>query len=634
MSFNPLIIVSVCLGLFAATAWSGETRLEKRGDGYRLLVDGQPFYVKGAGGDASKTALVEAGGNAFRTWGIGPQTKTQLDEAHRLGLKVSVGIWLGHGRHGFDYNDPEQVRAQFEAAEKAVREFKDHPAILVWCVGNEMEVGLEGAAREKMWEAVNDIGMMIKRIDPHHPTMTVTADLGGDSVEAIRDRCPGIDIHGINSYGGAASIPQRYAAAGGTKPYMVAEFGPLGIWEIGKNDLGTYDEKTSTDKAAIYREVYANLLADQELCLGSFAFAWGDKQEVTATWFGMFLPDGSRLASVDVMTEMWTGEPPANRCPRIESIALQTQRVEPGGTVQAVVELLDPEGDPLEVEWLLVAEGKEFKTGGDAEEVPDSFPDAVIAGSDRGALIQLPGDEGLYRVFVYVRDGHGGAATANVPLQVGEAGGAPSVGRWDVMNRNDVLPLSVYPVEADTPPYFPSGYMGSTDAIQINESSPVDPHSGTACIEARFTATNGWGGVVWQHPAEDWGDQPGGHDLTGAAELSFWARGANGGEKVKFGFGILKDKAEAPHPDSSGAEREIVLNPQWQRHAFDLAGKDLSQIKTGFYWVLASAGSPVTFYLDDIRYAAAEASPETSETPETPAPAAPSPPTGLAVEPE
>lgn len=33
-----------------------------------------------------------------------------------------------------------------------------------------------------------------------------------------------------------------------------------------------------------------------------------------------------------------------------------------------------------------------------------------------------------------------------------------------------------------------------------------------------------------------------------------------------------------------------------------MTGKDLSRIKTGFYWVLTGQGSAVTFYLDDIAY--------------------------------
>jgi hypothetical protein len=33
-----------------------------------------------------------------------------------------------------------------------------------------------------------------------------------------------------------------------------------------------------------------------------------------------------------------------------------------------------------------------------------------------------------------------------------------------------------------------------------------------------------------------------------------------------------------------------------------LSGLDLSRIITGFAWVVAGQGAPVTFYLDDVRY--------------------------------
>jgi len=46
-----------------------------------LRVNGEPYYIKGAGGDGSKPKLVEAGGNTFRTWGAGDDTQAKLDEA-------------------------------------------------------------------------------------------------------------------------------------------------------------------------------------------------------------------------------------------------------------------------------------------------------------------------------------------------------------------------------------------------------------------------------------------------------------------------------------------------------------------------------------------------------------------------
>ena len=90
-------------------------------------------------------------------------------------------------------------------------------ALLLWAVGNEME-GYEEGSNPKIWKAVNDIAAMIKELDPNHPTMTVTADIGGGRIKSINELCPDIDIHGVNSYGGAPSLLDRYRAAGGTKP--------------------------------------------------------------------------------------------------------------------------------------------------------------------------------------------------------------------------------------------------------------------------------------------------------------------------------------------------------------------------------------------------------------------------------
>ena len=91
-----------------------------------------------------------------------------------------------------------------------------------------------------------------------------------------------------------------------------------------------------------------------------------------------------------------------------------------------------------------------------------------------------------------------------------------------------------------------------------------------------------------------------GLDLTGAKKLTFWARGENGGEKVSFSYGLL-DKAN--YPDSSKGEiKDAELTKEWKQYTIDLSGKDLSQIKTPFAWILGAKGDPITFYLDDIKF--------------------------------
>jgi hypothetical protein len=149
-------------------------------------------------------------------------------------------------------------------------------------------------------------------------------------VKNINRLCPDIDVIGINSYGGGPSIAKRYRDAGGTKPFVITEFGPPGVWEVGKNSWDAPTELTSTAKGAAYRATYEqSILAEKgKLSLGSYVFAWGNKQEATATWYGLFLPDGARLESIDVMTELWSGRKPANRCPQIAS--LKPDGKEPG----------------------------------------------------------------------------------------------------------------------------------------------------------------------------------------------------------------------------------------------------------------------------------------------------------------
>ncbi|MCA9228718.1 MAG: hypothetical protein KDA47_24045 [Planctomycetales bacterium] len=422
---NCVLLFLIALMLFtrasavAADAPSAiPVKLEQNGQQWRLTRGGQPFSIRGVGGDGSLDLLSKSGGNSVRTWDVDDKTERLLDEAHRLGITVTLGIWLGHERHGFRYTSFDDVTAQTEKVRAAVERFKNHPAVLMWALGNEME-GYDGGDNPAIWQHVESLAAIVKRLDPHHPVMTVVAEIGGRRVQAIHRFCPSIDIVGINSYAGAATRPRRYREAGGTKPYVVTEYGVPGFWEVPKNELGSVDEPTSTTKAESYRRTYQALSDDQALCLGSFAFIWGHKQEATATWFGMMLPDGKKLAAVDAMTELWSGSPPTNRCPRIERLEIKgSARLKPGATFQASLTASDPESDSIKVRWVLTEDSQQFPTGGDFQAAPIGFPEAIGNADERQATITMPRGGGHYRLYVFVSDSQGGAATANVPLFV------------------------------------------------------------------------------------------------------------------------------------------------------------------------------------------------------------------------
>ena len=383
--------------------------------GGRLERGGRPYVVKGAGGDGSPALLAQLGGNSTRTWGA-DRAGEVLDEAHKHELTVTLGIWLGHERHGFRYDDPKQVEAQREKAREVILRYKDHPALLMWGLGNEME-GYGSGDDPAIWKAVEEVAAMAHSLDKDHPTMTVVAEIGGGRVGAIHKFCPSIDVVGINSYAGAASIPARYRKVGGTKPYILTEFGPDGFWESPKTAWGAPIEPGDAAKVGTYRRTYISN-RDEPLCLGSYAFLWGSKQEATGTWFGMLLRSGERTAAADAMGELWSGRPPANRAPTLSALKLQGGgRCRPGAALQVSTTAADPEGDPVSLAWELRREGG-GGAGGDAEPVPGSYPAAIAEARADGVRLTMPGRPGPYRLFAVARDGQGGAAVANLPLLV------------------------------------------------------------------------------------------------------------------------------------------------------------------------------------------------------------------------
>ena len=311
--------------------------------------------------------------------------------------------------------------------------------------------------------------------------------------------------------------------------------------------------------------------------------------EATATWFGMFLPDGARLAAVDVMTELWSGKPPADLAPIVEPLALAGDpQVDPGARVRVRASVTDPEGGAVRIRWALRHEPRDVAVGGDFRPMLPDIEDAILEAGDDGALIRMPPDPGPYRVFLYAYDEAGNAATANLPLLVQGEVRTP-------------LPFYVYADGFEGMPWVPSGWMGDIDSLSLDGDYAEDPYAGTASVRIRYSGEYGWGAIAWQHPVNNWGDQDGGYDLTGARELELWARGEYGGERIRIGVGLIE--ADKPHPDSGIRSVEgIVLTPEWRRYRVPLRRADLSSIKTGFVVAITGRQSPVTIYLDNIRF--------------------------------
>ncbi len=162
------------------------------------------------------------------------------------------------------------------------------------------------------------------------------------------------------------------------------------------------------------------------------------------------------------------------------------------------------------------------------------------------------------------------------------------------------LPFSIYSDCSVELPYIPSGWMGYFDAIDIDDCWEENPHRGRSCFRIAYNATYYWGAVAWQSPANNWGDLAGGYDLTGAKELTFWARAERDATIAEFKVGIHSRGHFADTATVSTGKKKI--GTQWKQYKLPLKDLDLSRVISGFVCVIEGAEIPPILYLDDIEY--------------------------------
>ncbi len=214
-------------------------RAEVRGEPgkFELLVDGKPYFIKGVGFNVDSLEYAEPelkvaksmGFNSLRFWGQGQVNMAGLDLAEKYGMTVVPSWWLSHDNPKYkptarDYSNGKENAAEIEDIIEWVNELKDHPAVLMWGIGNEAyHFSNQGEAYCRHLE---NIAQAIHKADPNHPVMTV--DVNVSPVWDLAKFCPGIDIYGCNTYSGwtaTKSSPIEIARIY-KRPTIFTEFGP------------------------------------------------------------------------------------------------------------------------------------------------------------------------------------------------------------------------------------------------------------------------------------------------------------------------------------------------------------------------------------------------------------------------
>jgi len=402
----------------------GKVHIEEKNGKYTLYRDGKPFYIKGASGDAHFDVLKRAGGNTVRVWDTLNLAKV-LDSAAANEIAVVVGLPVFNSDYMAFYNNGNKVARQYEAFKSVVSRFKKHPAVLMWCIGNELDFPHKPAYLN-FYKAFNELTEMIHQEDPDHPVTTTVMNFNSKNIFNINARC-NVDLISFNIFGRLSFLRDELKGVSlfWNGPFMLTEWGINGPWEgTEQTAWGAYIEDNSTKKADIYLERYKTYMpVENPRFLGALAFFWGNKQEGTHTWFSMFDENGAESEAVSTMQYIWTGKREQYPLPQIKYMLLDKKGagdniiLSPGNHSSAEVLMLE-RAKIKTVKWQMFKE--DWYKKNNLHSTRKLKPIAGLIGDERGLNVNFmaPTEEGPYRIFATIYDENGHFATVNTPFYV------------------------------------------------------------------------------------------------------------------------------------------------------------------------------------------------------------------------
>ena len=210
--------------------------------------------------------MVEAGINTIRVYSP-IDDKAVLDEIDAAGLKVIIGI--GYDQQGyFDVLSGSFI--------DYVNKYKDHPAVLMWELGNEYNYHPEWFKVDIMtwYNAMNNAAELIHQADKSHPVATAHGELPD---EQALSSCPNVDVWGMNAYRwdhpealfeewSDVSSKPMYLSESGADSYMTIESHG---YEQGENQQAQADAN-----GKILNAVFENQYICSGITLFSFTDGW------------------------------------------------------------------------------------------------------------------------------------------------------------------------------------------------------------------------------------------------------------------------------------------------------------------------------------------------------------------------
>ncbi|WP_157492127.1 glycoside hydrolase family 2 TIM barrel-domain containing protein [Mangrovimonas sp. ST2L15] len=395
-------------------------RVVETNEGYELLKNGKPFYIKGASGDGYIQELVQAGGNTIRLYDTINTTK-QLDVAYQKGVSVILDIPLpDYGRGKWTYSDDQGVKNLTTYVQKYVNKHKNHPALLYWNLGNELIYPLT-IFPNRFTETVNDLIDLIHEEDPNHPIATTVAGTSRAQTLGIHLHSPKFDLIGYNVFGSVKILDKTQNQLSyflKLKPYYISEWGDQGPWEANNEYWFSIQEKKGSEKARGYFRTYQDNILNNHSMLGSTAFYWGQKFEGTPDWFNIFDEKGYKSPIYYALKSSWEKTdliyPLEIVYLKFKNLSSKDNRIfRPEEPLEMETLAQSNYSDSLTYEWNLYKESSSIYEGWKL--LSSEFN---LKGKGEEINFNTPEEEGAYRMVLRVYDNQQNYSTANISFYV------------------------------------------------------------------------------------------------------------------------------------------------------------------------------------------------------------------------
>lgn len=265
--------------IIRGVAWSPATAATTADNNSRRAA-----FASQAPTDAPLIAAMNA--NAVRTYLEPPLDAAGLmvlDQLYSRGIMVILTV-------DGATNDMPRIQA-------TVNFYKNHPAVLMWLLGNEWNINLYHGTAASVADAAQrtqNAAALIKTLDTNHPVASSLGDIDidetgkrlTDTQHYVNNICTSVDVWGVNVYRGSnfgTLFGQWQSIA--AKPMFIGEFGTDAFRTTNYPPLtcplsGVVDEAAQASwNLNLWNDLYWNLSAlyPNKVALGGTLFEWNDE---------------------------------------------------------------------------------------------------------------------------------------------------------------------------------------------------------------------------------------------------------------------------------------------------------------------------------------------------------------------